>query len=114
MMHTRQTLPHERVAAAAVPIKAQKRSVRHDRSAHDRGVRAPRAIESADPVGEHARAVKPRPRLLRRTLQHNVYDYLREALMSGEYSPGEHLTVRGVAAAIGTSAMPVREAFRRL
>jgi DNA-binding GntR family transcriptional regulator len=54
------------------------------------------------------------PRLVRRTLQDNVYDYLREGLMTGEFGPGEHLTVRGVAAAIGTSVMPVREAFRRL
>lgn len=34
--------------------------------------------------------------------------------MAGEFAPGERLTVRGVAAAIGTSVMPVREAFRRL
>jgi DNA-binding GntR family transcriptional regulator len=52
--------------------------------------------------------------LVRRTLQDNVYDYIREGLMTGEFGPGEHLTVRGVAAAIGTSVMPVREAFRRL
>jgi DNA-binding GntR family transcriptional regulator len=52
--------------------------------------------------------------LVRRTLQDNVYDYIREGLMMGEFSPGEHLTVRGVAGAIGTSIMPVREAFRRL
>jgi DNA-binding GntR family transcriptional regulator len=43
-----------------------------------------------------------------------VYDYVREGLMIGEFEPGEHLTVRGVAAIIGTSVMPVREAFRRL
>lgn len=54
------------------------------------------------------------PRLVRRTLQDNVYDYLREALMVGQLTPGERLTVRGVAAATGTSIMPVREAFRRL
>jgi DNA-binding GntR family transcriptional regulator len=53
-------------------------------------------------------------RLVRRTLQDNVYDYLREALMAGQYAPGERLTARGVAAALGTSVMPVREAFRRL
>ena len=55
-----------------------------------------------------------RPQLVRRTLQDNVYDYLREALMAGQLAPGERLTVRGVAAATGTSIMPVREAFRRL
>jgi DNA-binding GntR family transcriptional regulator len=57
---------------------------------------------------------RPRPRLTRRTLQDNVYDYLREALMTGEFSPGQRLTVRGIAADIGTSIMPVREALRRL
>lgn len=51
---------------------------------------------------------------MRRTLQDNVYDYLREALMAGQFNPGDRLTVRGVAAATGTSIMPVREAFRRL
>ena len=55
-----------------------------------------------------------RPRLIRRTLQHNVYDFLREGLMSGEFAPGERLTVRGVAEKIGTSVMPVREALKRL
>jgi DNA-binding GntR family transcriptional regulator len=52
--------------------------------------------------------------LTRRTLQHSIYDYLREGLMSGEYSPGERLTVRGVAAKTGTSVMPVRAAFQHL
>jgi DNA-binding GntR family transcriptional regulator len=51
---------------------------------------------------------------VRRTLQDNVYDYLREALMAGEFAPGERLTVRGIAGTIGVSVMPVREAFRRL
>jgi DNA-binding GntR family transcriptional regulator len=54
------------------------------------------------------------PPLLRRKLQDNVYDYLREGLMTGRFGPGEHLTVRGVAAETGTSVMPVREAFRRM
>lgn len=34
--------------------------------------------------------------------------------MTGQYSPGQRLTVRGVAAEIGTSVMPVREAFARM
>jgi DNA-binding GntR family transcriptional regulator len=54
------------------------------------------------------------PQLIRRTLQDNVYDYIREGLMAGEFAPGDRLTVRGVAGAIGTSVMPVREAFKRL
>ena len=73
-----------------------------------------------DSLGVHESAIgdsestSTRPRLVRRTLQHNVYDFLRLGLMSGEYAPGDRLTVRGVAARIGTSVMPVREAFRRL
>jgi DNA-binding GntR family transcriptional regulator len=55
-----------------------------------------------------------KPVLTRRTLQDNVYQYLKDQLRLGQIAPGERLTVRGVAAAIGTSAMPVREAFRRL
>jgi DNA-binding GntR family transcriptional regulator len=51
---------------------------------------------------------------VRRTLQDNVYDYLREGLMAGEFAPGERLTVRGIAGTIGVSVMPVREAFRHL
>jgi DNA-binding GntR family transcriptional regulator len=57
---------------------------------------------------------RPKPRLVRRTLQDNVYEHLREALMAGEFAPGDHLTVRAVAVSIGTSIMPVRDAFRRL
>lgn len=75
-------------------------------------------VASRGPAGM-SRARQPavahsRPPFVRRTLQDNVYEYLREALMSGEYSPGQRLTVRGVAGALGTSVMPVREAFRRL
>lgn len=75
--------------------------------------RAASRVQSETPaVG--AGKLRPPPQLVRRTLQDNVYEYLREALMAGEFAPGERLTVRGVAAAIGTSVMPVREAFRRL
>jgi DNA-binding GntR family transcriptional regulator len=63
---------------------------------------------------QYAQRRATRPVLVRRTLQDNIYDYLRDGLMSGEYVPGERLTVRGVAARMGTSVMPVREAFRRL
>src|SRR5579864_1017285 len=56
----------------------------------------------------------PLVRLSRRTLQDNVYEYVRESLMGGQYAPGDRLTAREVASALGTSVMPVREAFRRL
>ena len=57
------------------------------------------------------------PRLARIThvtLYEKVYEELRDALMSGRFLPGETLTFRGVADALGTSVMPVREALRRL
>ncbi len=57
------------------------------------------------------------PRLTRithATLYEKVYEELRNALMSGRFLPGETLTIRGVAEALGTSIMPVREALRRL
>jgi DNA-binding GntR family transcriptional regulator len=48
------------------------------------------------------------------TLQERVYLKLREALYQGRFSAGETLTIRGLAGALGTSAMPVREALQRL
>ena len=66
-------------------------------------------VESAGSEG-----FRLKPRHQRRTLQDSVYDNLREMLMSGIVSPGDRLTVRAVAASMGTSIMPVREAFRRL
>lgn len=48
------------------------------------------------------------------TLQERVYLNLREALYQGRFAAGETVTIRGLAAALGTSAMPVREALQRL
>ncbi|MBS0274758.1 MAG: GntR family transcriptional regulator [Proteobacteria bacterium] len=47
-------------------------------------------------------------------MSETVYAQLREALMSGKFRPGEALTLRGVAAVLGTSIMPVRDAILRL
>ena len=48
------------------------------------------------------------------TLHEKAYLHLRSALMAGLFRPGESVTLRGVASAMGTSVMPVREAVRRL
>lgn len=48
------------------------------------------------------------------TIQTLVYQRLREALFTGVLSPGESLTIRNLAAMLGTSPMPVREALQRL
>ena len=43
-----------------------------------------------------------------------VYDHLKHALMSGALEPGQKLTLARIAADLGVSMMPVREALRRL
>lgn len=48
------------------------------------------------------------------TLHERVYFRLREAISQGDFVPGEVLTIRTLAASLGTSSMPVREALRRL
>lgn len=48
------------------------------------------------------------------TLALRVYRGLRDMLMAGQVQPGQKLTLRNIAAALGTSPMPVREAVHRL
>src|SRR3954465_8001989 len=48
------------------------------------------------------------------TMQERVYQELRNALYQGRFLPGEVLTIRSLAEALGTSPMPVREAIQRL
>lgn len=50
----------------------------------------------------------------RGTIQERVYQQLRDALMKGRFAPGDTVTLRSLAQAFGTSAMPVREALRQL
>jgi len=52
--------------------------------------------------------------LRRDSLQQQVFDNLRSAIMSGAFRPGETLSSRGLAQRLGVSAMPVREALTRL
>jgi DNA-binding GntR family transcriptional regulator len=50
----------------------------------------------------------------RRTLNEIAYARLKKALLSGRLEPGHTLTLRGLAATLGTSVMPVRDAVGRL
>jgi DNA-binding GntR family transcriptional regulator len=50
----------------------------------------------------------------RETLHARVYRELRECLVTGRFVPGRPVTLRGVAADLGVSPMPVREALRQL
>jgi DNA-binding GntR family transcriptional regulator len=56
----------------------------------------------------------PVPRLVHETLQERAYQELRKAIREGRFTSGEMLTTRGLAAMLGTSPMPVRDAVRRL
>lgn len=47
-------------------------------------------------------------------LSAQLYQQLRSGLMEGLYSPGERLTIAGIAEQFGTSITPVREAIFRL
>jgi DNA-binding GntR family transcriptional regulator len=47
-------------------------------------------------------------------LADQVYDVLHDAIISGQLPAGSRLRIRDVAAQVGTSVMPVREAIRRL
>ena len=47
-------------------------------------------------------------------IHEDVYERLRHAIIAGQLEPGRALSVRGLAAEFGVSAMPAREAIRRL
>jgi len=55
-----------------------------------------------------------RPRRGRANLQDMVYARLKHGLMVGAFVPGQILTLRKFAEALGTSPMPVREAIAQL
>src|SRR5215475_1089790 len=48
------------------------------------------------------------------SLRKQVYDSLRAALTAGRFTPGQKLSFRFIAGALGVSLTPVREAVRRL
>lgn len=54
------------------------------------------------------------PLIERRTMADIAYDALSDLLASGRLAPGERLSLRQTAAALGVSVMPVREAVSRL
>ena len=50
----------------------------------------------------------------RESLSTQLYNNLRTSLMDGQYTPGQRLTISGLAEEYGTSITPVREAIFRL
>ncbi len=50
-----------------------------------------------------------------RTIAHEeIYKQLRYSILTGGFEPGKVLTIRGLAEQLGCSAMPIREAVRKL
>jgi DNA-binding GntR family transcriptional regulator len=56
----------------------------------------------------------PFQKIDRDTLYDRAYAEIRRVIMSGRIQPGALVTIRGLAAALGISTMPVRDALRRL
>ena len=50
----------------------------------------------------------------RETLNDRVYAELKKAIIAGRFEPGAVMSIRSLSEALGTSAMPVRDAVRRL
>lgn len=71
-------------------------------------------MPKADPARPTATELEALPNIDRRTLDERVYDQLRDAIMGGDFRPGQVVTLRGLAEAFGTSLMPVRNAISRL
>ena len=77
--------------------------------------RYPDVRASAENPIVNRHADKPlKPVAARKTVQDQVYDQLREALMSGAFQAGESFTIASLSDRFQTSHMPVREALRRL
>lgn len=55
-----------------------------------------------------------KPVKTRHTVQDQVYDQLREALVKGAFEAGQPMTIAALSETFKTSHMPVREALRRL
>ncbi len=53
-------------------------------------------------------------RLKHATLQERVFRQLAELILDGGIAPGQQVTIHSLAEAFGVSAMPVREALKRL
>lgn len=60
----------------------------------------------------NASLLNPAPR--RETLSANVLGQIKELLLTGQLMPGESLSLRSTALALGVSVMPVREAIHQL
>ena len=70
----------------------------------------PQAVEAE---AKNERRLPQRP-VGRDTVQERVYRQIREMILNGEIEPGQTITLQSLSDAFHVSAMPVREALRRL
>jgi len=78
-----------------------------------KGRRQTRTVTRPEPQGTQEPTFAPN-KLTRQTLNDQVYEQLKEAVISGQLMPGKVLTIRELADSFGVSMMPVREALSRL
>jgi DNA-binding GntR family transcriptional regulator len=93
-------------AHASNPAGKRKRPHRGVASGRKQAANHLECNDGGHPIDEQASA--------RDTVHAGVYAAMKLALMRGQYKPGQKITIRGVASALGTSATPVRESIRRL
>jgi DNA-binding GntR family transcriptional regulator len=70
-------------------------------------------VKETDMTDDAPKLIMP-ARTAGETIHQWVFRGLRRAIMSGGFPPGQAVTIRGLADAMDVSAMPVREALRRL
>lgn len=68
-------------------------------------------IKTAEADGGNIQTYKM---LVQDTLNEQIYQQLKEKLIIGEFRPGDRLVLRNLAAALGTSVVPVRDALQKL
>lgn len=59
-------------------------------------------------------AIQTYKTLVQDTLNEQIYQQIKEKLIIGEFRPGDRLVLRNLAAALGTSVVPVRDALQKL
>ena len=59
-------------------------------------------------------AVQSAAKLAKTPAHQHVYSQLRDAILFGQFAPGQPLTIQGLTEATGAGMTPIREALRRL
>lgn len=71
-------------------------------------------LTSPNKAQTEARKRQPLPELSPRTFRSDVIQYLRSAILAGDFPPGSTLVEREISEEMGVSRAPIREAIQRL